>query len=382
MRSFLRLTLLLLLGGVPAAGVILPGAVGGFRASTREQVLPAALERLAGDDSALLRECGLREAERATYTGAGGRFTVTLYRMRDATSAYAAYTLLRSEDMVPSDLEEKSAVSRERILAVVGNLLVDIAEPGSASMANLKTLLASVSLQAEITPFPILWQSLPAKGLVPNSARYLLGPIALQREFTVPSAAPNPDWVGFSAGAEAQAAHYRLRGQSISLLLAIYPTPQGAQQKLEEWKRTFVINPEAPEAGMAATGEPPDSRPTLYVERRGALVAVVAGSPSATLAKGLLAQVQYEPEIVWNEPGWRATERPFIELLVMVFVGSGVIILYLIISSLAFGFFRLAVKKLLPGKVFDRPRDMEILQLGLYSKPIEAKDFYMDSRDS
>jgi hypothetical protein len=379
LRSFPGLALILLLGGIPAAGVTLPGAVGDFRASEREQVHPATLERLAGDDSALLRECGVREAERATYTSAGGRFTVRLYRMRDATSSYAAYTVLRTEDMAASDLAEKSAVSRERVLAVVGNLLVDIAEPGAASVANLKNLLASVSLQAEITPFPILWQSLPAQGLVPNSARYLLGPIALQRAFTVSNAAPTQDWVGFSAGAEAQAARYRLRGQSISLLLAVYPTPQAAQQKLEEWKRIFVINPEA---GKTATVDPPDSRPVLFVERRGALLAAVAGSPSATLAKGLLAQVEYERELMWNEPGWRATERPFIELLLMVFVGSGVIIIYLIVSSLAFGIFRLAIKRLLPGKIFDRPGEMEILQLGLHSKPIEAKDFYTDSRDT
>jgi hypothetical protein len=37
---------------------------------------------------------------------------------------------------------------------------------------------------------------------------------------------------------------------------------------------------------------------------------------------------------------------------------------------------RLLVKKLLPGKIFDRPERMEIIQLGLSSKPIEAKDFY------
>ena len=45
-------------------------------------------------------------------------------------------------------------------------------------------------------------------------------------------------------------------------------------------------------------------------------------------------------------------------------------------AGLGFGGFRLFIKYLLPGKVFDRSDDIEILQLGLASKPIQAKDFY------
>jgi hypothetical protein len=38
--------------------------------------------------------------------------------------------------------------------------------------------------------------------------------------------------------------------------------------------------------------------------------------------------------------------------------------------------FRLVVKKLFPGKVFDRPRSMEVIQLGLSERPVNMKDFY------
>ena len=31
----------------------------------------------------------------------------------------------------------------------------------------------------------------------------------------------------------------------------------------------------------------------------------------------------------------------------------------------------------MPGKIFDRTADVEILQLGINSKPVEVKDFYV-----
>lgn len=344
--------------------------------------MPEALQSLADGDAALLRECGIQGAERATYTAAGGRFFVTLYRMRDATSSYAAYTALRVAEMTASDLTEKSAVSRDRILAVVGNLLVDVRSPGVASLADLKTLVASIKLQAELAPFPTLWQYLPSQGLVPNSARYVLGSIGLQRALPDSGLLLGQDWIGFSTGAEAQVAHYRLQEQSVSLLLASYPTPQVALRRLAEWNNWFVVNPDEADAEKGKSDGSTDPRPTIYVQRTGSLLAVVVGSRSAALARGLLAHVQFEREIVWTEPSWKARERPFVELLLMVFVGTGVILLYLMVSSLAFGFIRVAVTKVLPGKVFDRPSDLEFLQLRLGAKPFQTKDLHKDSHES
>jgi hypothetical protein len=44
---------------------------------------------------------------------------------------------------------------------------------------------------------------------------------------------------------------------------------------------------------------------------------------------------------------------------------------------LGFGGFRLLAKFLAPGKIFDRNTEVEILQLGINSKPIDVKDFYI-----
>jgi len=42
----------------------------------------------------------------------------------------------------------------------------------------------------------------------------------------------------------------------------------------------------------------------------------------------------------------------------------------------AFGGVRLLTKMLFPGKVFDRPEQMDVLQLGLSGKRINSRDFY------
>jgi hypothetical protein len=44
--------------------------------------------------------------------------------------------------------------------------------------------------------------------------------------------------------------------------------------------------------------------------------------------------------------------------------------------GIAFGGVRVITKRLFPGKVFDRPEDIEVIQLGLSGKKIDASDMY------
>jgi hypothetical protein len=57
-------------------------------------------------------------------------------------------------------------------------------------------------------------------------------------------------------------------------------------------------------------------------------------------------------------------------------VGTGVICMFALISGIAFGGLRLVVKRFFPDKVFDRSSHLQVLQLGLGSKPINSEDFY------
>jgi hypothetical protein len=47
-----------------------------------------------------------------------------------------------------------------------------------------------------------------------------------------------------------------------------------------------------------------------------------------------------------------------------------------VVLGIAFGGVRVVTKIFFPGKVFDRPERLEILQLGLSGKKIDPSDFY------
>lgn len=394
LRHLLTLCLLfgLAAGASPAApNGMLPSSVGAWTSPGVQQVRPEALESIVGDDAAILREYGILAAERALYSRAGRQLTVTLYRMRDSSAAYGAFTYFRSADMAASDMAERSAAGRDRLLAIEGNLLLDVSAPGTASLADLKALVARISSAAERAPFPTLGDYLPAQGLVANSDHYLLGPAALERQVrpaagaahdnaapdtfaaALPSALHGADWLGFSDGAEAEWARYRLRGETVPLILVRYPTRQMATKHLDALGKAFLINPSS--AALADPG-PSDPPPAIFVVRKGSLLAIVGGTRSPELAAELFRGIQYETSLTWSEPTWKVTEKPFVLMLYEVFVGTGVILVYAIVASLAFGFFRLIVKRLFPNRVFDRSEQLDVLQIGIYSKPIESKDFY------
>lgn len=387
---FLSVCLLSLMLVIPKGATrALPASIGQWNSTQSQQVQPAALETVAAGDAAILREYGIFNAEHVLYQSGSRQLSVTLYHMRDSSAAYGAYTYLRTPDMATSDLAEKSAVGRDRVLVVEGNLLLDVSGPASASLADLKALVAKIAPAADRAPYPTIWEYLPSQGLIPNSDHYLLGPAALGRLFPMAGAQPNgalnhgpaadppadTDWVGFDDGAEAEFARYRLHGEPVSLLLVSYPTRQMATKHLVALGKIFDVNP-ASEAAPASPGQ----RPPIFVVRKSALLAIVAGTRSHSLAAQLIRGVQYETSLTWSEPAWKATEKPFVALLYDVFVGTGVILIYGAVASLAFGLVRLAIKRLFPNRVFDRPNQMEVLQLGIYSKPIEAKDFYSGER--
>jgi hypothetical protein len=56
--------------------------------------------------------------------------------------------------------------------------------------------------------------------------------------------------------------------------------------------------------------------------------------------------------------------------------GTGIICAFALVSGIAFGGFRLVVKRFFPDRVFDTSNHLQVLQLGLSSKPINAEDFY------
>jgi hypothetical protein len=363
-----------------AAQDVLPSDVGTWTASGSTTQVPAQqIEQLANDRANILREYGITSGERRDYASGNDQITVTLYRMVDPSAAFGAFTFFRDPDMaLPAPIMAASyaAGKRGRELLVVGNLMLDV-NAGKAQMApaDLNALAKSVTTQADRRPYPPIATFLPREGLIPGSERYVLGPLALAQVF--PAAPVNQaDWAGFGSSAEAVVGRYRLSdkpsggqrpGEGV-LLLILYPTQQLAADRYNELGKSLALNVD-PELAKG--------KPAVFGTRSSALIALLSGVQSREKAAALLNQVHYTSEVTWNEPTQNFTDPSISNIVVGAIVDTGGIMLLALAASLGFGGFRLLAKFVAPGKIFDRNTDVEILQLGINSKPVDVKDFYI-----
>jgi hypothetical protein len=244
---------------------------------------------------------------------------------------------------------------------LVGNLVLAIADNSHPlAKKDLKSLVAAVQPRADEGGFPTLPLFLPQDHRVDASDKYVLGPQTLEQVF--PAKIGNA--IGFQRSAEAEVARYRVGGREQVLLIVGFPTDQLAAAQLSELQKNFNVN-----------GESQASATPLYAKRSARLLAIVAGASNQAEASPLLNQVQMDTERSWSEPVPK--HEPPIELMIEgSIIGALSICIFALVAGLSFGGVRLLVKRVAPGKIFDRKENLQVLQLGLGSKPINSDDFY------
>jgi hypothetical protein len=320
-----------------------------------------------GSDEALrtvFTEAGVSQAATATYTFGTSTTKATAYAFQDSSGAYQAFTYRRSPQMVTFDvsLTHTGAFDREHALLSAGNLLVEVAPASDVSMGDLKDLLRRVVDTADKTPFPPIQTFLPREGRVPSAEHYALGPSAFRLAAGVLNRAEFAslvDQAGFASGAEAIFAPYHSGPNDAVLLLIDYPTPQLAELHLRHLQRALLA-----------------SKQDASVERKGSLLSMVLAPTTPEYGEKLRSAVNYETQVTWNEPSQTATDPPWSTVLGKIFVFTGIFMVVAVVLGVAFGGVRVITKRLFPGKVFDRPHQIEVLQLGLSSKPIDPQDLY------
>lgn len=354
---------ILLFAGIPASAQgVLPNAFAGWVADAS---MPAEAFSAVGTQvpQPILAEYGWIHSESRQYFRGKSTLTVSLHKLKDPSGSYGVYSFLRTPDMPRADLAEHSSASHDRALVLIGNLVVEVrGKELAGSHGDLKALVAAVTPQAESGLFPTMSDHLPRRGLIERTDHYVLGPTALYQFLPVAS----DDWLGFSQGAEAELARYRAGGHEVTLLIADFPTPQTAQKKLTELQQKLNLNKTSAAAGATA----------LYGRRSLTLLAIVSGAQTQAEADALLEQISSTAEVTWNEPTFELTEPTIGAMIYGAIIGTLIICAFAVISGIAFGGVRLAIKRLFPGKVFDRSSQMQVLQMGLTSKPINAEDFY------
>jgi hypothetical protein len=278
-----------------ASAGIWPGQLGKYTLKS------ATLADLPQEERTRLQELGLEAAEQADY----GQFQATAERFKDTTGAYAASL-------------DPSAGTGSR----VGNYVVSCHGNCPKDFSNLSAAGLPNPSKAAI---PTLGGYLPAKGLIPHSERYIVGPVGLR------SAAPQipESALAFQFGTEAE--------------FALYKAPGGRQQALAIF--AFATPQLAREQSPAL-----EAIPGAAVKRTGPLVAVVILSDGQADAKidaaALLAQVNYGGSVAWNEP-LPLIIRPqtMAQILVGIFTLAGVVIGFCVVSGLIFALIRIFARR-------------------------------------
>ncbi len=263
------------------------------------------------NDPALWDELGLKDSETAVYQNGKARFTGTVYRLADTTAALAAFDWQRPKNAAPSTVAPLAAETSSALTLVRGNYLLvfDGYKPDPAELTPLLDSLKDV----DGTPLPTLPSFLPSQDLVPNSERYITGPVALQRfDPGIP-----PSVAAFHLGSEAQLGVFHSPKGDLTLAVFSYPTNQMAMQKLGEFQKL----------------------PGAVVKRSGPLLAVILSPPDPDEAERLLAQVRYEAQVTLHEPTPTSVHQVG-NMLVNIFVLIGILLVFSIIAGLFVGGFR------------------------------------------
>jgi hypothetical protein len=254
--------------------------------------------------------------------------------------------------MQTEKIGDQAVSANERVLFYRGNVVIqavlDRVTPMSA--AELRELAADIPLPTgSARNLPTLPLYLPRQGYVPNTAKYVAGPLGLAS-----ISAPVPaSQVEFERGAEVAQGQYNSGQGTATLTLISYPTPQIAGERLRAME------------GARPQSQDGSTSPLFLSKRSGPLVAIVTGAISTREAKSLLASVNYDAEVTWNQRTGLSPRDNVGTLLVGVILLTGIILGLALVAGIAFGGIRIVAKRLFPDRFFDRSRDVEIIELHL-----------------
>ena len=348
-------------GGVarqnPTASPILPATFGGWQvvASPAVSADPSVADPV---NTRVLEEYGFRDFQTATYRRDDGRkLSLKAARFADASGAFGAYTYYQAPQMLVEKIGDQAASLNERVLFYRGNILIDaVFERLSAmSAAELRELAASLPLPpGETRNLPTLHAYLPHPSFVKNSVKYVLGPVALERVKSPISA----ELVDFSRGAEVVLGSYNASGGEATLMLISYPTPQIAADHLRRIEAAYRQN-------LASSPNSDGNAQAMYEKRTGPIVVVAQGPLSVSEAKSLLASVNYDADVTWNENTFFNKKDNLANLLVNIIFLCFIIVGFALVVGIAFGGVRILTKRIFPERVFDRRQDVEFISLHL-----------------
>ncbi len=356
----------------PGQASILPPQFAGWHVSgsTKTSQDPAVADPV---NAALLKEYGLTDFESGAYTRDDGRkVALKAIRFTDASGAYGAFTYYKMPQMLTESIPDQGASLNERVLFYRGNILVDAVfdKLSAMSAAELRDLSEGLPLPTGNTRnLPILPQYLPKSGYVKNTAKYVLGPVGLEK-ISAPLSAPLVD---FNASTEVALGNYQTADGIATLMLIEYPTPQLAAEHLRQIDAANQAKAQAHAGSPAANADP------TFAKRTGPIVVIATGAISPGEARSLLSWVNYEADVNWTENTYQGKKNNLGNLLINVFLLCGILIVFAGVAGVAFGGIRIFFNHILPEKILHRQKDVDFISLNLSDGQDGAADSKVSS---
>ena len=302
----------LLVFAASAHAAIFPDTLGIYK-----KIAPKTVSAL---DQALYDEYGLDGSEQAEYIAPKKHFMATAWRFRDSTGAMATFESRRSPGSEP--LGKLSFRTPDGLIFAYGNYVFELT--GDVPPPQTLTQLYAHVPKFENSPLPVLMSDLPPDGLVPNSERYILGPVSLDRfDPKIP-----PSVAAFHLGSEGVVGKYRTNKGLLTLAIFDYPTPNLARDRYQEFQKI----------------------PRAVDRRVGDLVAVTIDPPDADAAERVLSSVKYEANITSNQHVPVNDTLDKVKFILNVFIFSGLLIALCLAAGLLYGGFRVLSRKMNRGE--------------------------------
>jgi hypothetical protein len=307
----------------------------------------------------LLKEYGFNDFASAAYTREDGRkLTVKAARFNDASGAFGAYTFYCQPEMQREQIGDQGASFNQRILFYRGNILLDAVFDRITAMsaAELRELAGSLPKPAGNSGnLPPVLAYMPRQGYIKNTEKYIEGPIALSHV-----ASPVPaELINFGAGAEVVLGQYENKNGDATVMIISYPTPQIAADQMRKIDATHLPTQQQPGVATIVDAGP------FFDKRTGPLLAIAAGQITSNDARDLLSKINYDADVTWNQNTFFDKKNNLANLLVNIIILCGILMGLALIAGFAFGGIRIAMGRLFPGRVFDRPENVEFIALHL-----------------
>jgi len=293
---------------------------------------------LSTPDRALYDEYGLDATEQAVYVRPYGgaisigplpdkpappkRFTATAWRLHDSTGAMALFQFRRPSGATRADFAPLAVQTSDGVIFEYGNYVIQFTggQPDNADLPAFYNQLPKF----ENSPLPVLSKALSAGDLVPNSERYIVGPVSLQR--FLPEIPPSV--AAFRMGAEAQLGKYKTSKGLMTMAIFAYPTPSMARDQASEFQKI----------------------PGAAVKRTGPLVAVLVSPPDADAAERLLGKINYQAQVTLNEKVPVNEVKGFASALLGMFALAGIIIVLCLVAGFGYAGIRILRQTVLRRK--------------------------------